>query len=77
MEIQMVFTVYYTSPRLSKTQNIYDWQIHEICDCNLLIVIYYVHDQITEIVLFKRSAIILQLDKSLQVRVYYSFVTVY
>ena len=76
MEIQRVVTVYYTSPRLSKTQNIYDWQIHEICDNNLLIV-YTLYTVYTEIVLFKRSVIVFKINKSLQVGVYYNFVTVY
>ena len=57
--------MYYTFPRLSKTQNIYDRQIHEICDYNLLIVIYYIHDQI----LFERSVIIFKIGNSLQVGV--------
>ena len=60
-----------------KTQKNYDWQIHEICSYSLLIVIYYIHVQITEIVLFKRSVIIFKIGKSLQVGAYYNFVTVY
>ena len=61
----------------AKTQNIYDWVIHEVCDYDLPIVIYYINYQIIEILLFKRSAIIFRKGKSLQVEVYYNFVTVY
>ena len=61
----------------AKTQNIYDCEIHEVCDYDLPIVIYYINHQIIEILLFKRSAIIFRKDKSLQVEVYYKFVTVY
>ena len=58
-------------------QNIYDSQIHEICDYDLPIVIYYINYQITEILLFKRSVISFRKGKSLQKEVYYNFITVY
>ena len=67
----------YRSPRLHKTQNIYDSQIHEICDYDLPIVMYCINYQITEILLFKRSAIIFRKGKSLQKEVYYNIVTLY
>ena len=51
-------------------------RIHEICDYDLPIVIYYINYQITEILLFKRSVIIFRKGKSLQKEVYYNFVTV-
>ena len=44
MENERVFTVYDRSPRLGKTQNIYEKLIHEICDYDLLVLIYYIHD---------------------------------
>ena len=51
--------------------------IHEICDYDSPIAIYYINDQITKILLFKRSVIIFRNGKSLQVEVYYNFITVY
>ena len=61
------FHCVYRSPSSGKTQNIHDWQIHEICDYDLPIVIYYINHQIREILLFKRNAIIFRKGKSLQV----------
>ena len=62
---------------LAKTQNIYDREIHEVCDYDLPVVIYYINYQIIEILLFKRCATIFRKGKSLHVEVYYNFVTVY
>ena len=61
----------------AKTQNIYDWEIYEVCDYDLPILIYYINCQIIEILLFKRSAIVFRKGKSLHVEVYYNFATVY
>ena len=44
---------------------------------DLPIVIYCINYQIIENLLFKRCAIIFRKGKSLQVEVYYNFVTVY
>ena len=60
------FTVYYSPQDWVKPKI---FMIHELCNYDLPIVIYYINDQITEILLFKRSVIIFRKGKPLQVEI--------